>query len=106
MEARPVVSRADLRRFVELPYHHYRADPVWVPPLRSEQRAQFDPRRNPMLGHCDVALFLLFDGGRAIGRVSAFVDHLAVSVCKRPRTCWSITPTPPKGTASPRVTWN
>lgn len=35
MEIRPVTSRPDLRRFIELPYRLYRRDPVWVPPLRS-----------------------------------------------------------------------
>ena len=72
-----VATRADLRRFVELPYRLYRHDDHWVAPLRSEQRAQFDPGRNPMLAHCEVALFLLIDR-EPIGRISAFVDRLAV----------------------------
>ena len=63
---------------MELPYRHYRHDPVWVPPLRSEQRAQFDPRRNPMLTHCTYRLFLLRDGRDVVGRISAFTDSLAL----------------------------
>jgi len=56
-----------------------------VPPLRSEQRAQFDAARNPMLDHCEVALFLLEDGGREpVGRVSAFIDRLAVEHWRAP----------------------
>ncbi len=78
MEIRSAASRADRRRFVELPYRLYRHDPMWVPPLRSEQWGQFDPRVNPMLEHCEYALFLLEDHGHTIGRVSAFVDRLAL----------------------------
>ncbi len=78
MEVRPVESRLDLRRFIELPYWLYRNDPIWVPPLRREQWAQFDPARNPMLDHCEYTLFLLEDGEEVVGRISAFVDHLAV----------------------------
>ncbi|GAB4478981.1 MAG: hypothetical protein Kow00124_24030 [Anaerolineae bacterium] len=79
MNIRTVESRADRRRFIEFPYRHYRADPIWVPPLRSEQRAQFDPRKNPMLDHCTYELFLLEDDrGQTIGRISAFIDSLAV----------------------------
>jgi GNAT superfamily N-acetyltransferase len=100
MEIHPVTSRADLRRFVELPYHHYRADPVWVPPLRSEQRAQFDPRRNPMLDHCEVALFLLLDHGRPVGRVSAFVDRLAVEAWGAPIGLFGSYECPPDAEAS------
>ena len=84
MEVRPVNNATDLRRFIDLPYRMYRHDPVWVPPLRDEQRAQFDPRRNPMLQHCDRALFVLLDGEEVVGRVVAFVDTLAVKFWKQP----------------------
>jgi len=79
VEIRLVQSRADLKAFVELPYRLYLRDPVWVPPLRDEQYNQFNPKRNPMLEHCEYALFLLFDHEKVIGRISAFVDRLAVS---------------------------
>ena len=78
MRIRQVASRRDLRGFVELPYRLYRHDPVWVPPLRAEQKKQYNPRRNPMLDHCTVELFLAEDGGEVVGRIAAFVDHLAV----------------------------
>ncbi len=83
MHIRRVESKADLKRFIELPYQLYRNDPTWVPPLRGEQWAQFDPRRNPMLDHCEHALFLLVDD-RPIGRISAFVDRLAVETWGQP----------------------
>ncbi len=78
MHIETVETKRDLRQFIKLPYTLYKDDPVWVAPLRSEQKAQFDPKKNPMLDHCDVQLFLLKDGGKVVGRCSAFVDHLAV----------------------------
>jgi GNAT superfamily N-acetyltransferase len=77
-------SRAELRQFVELPYRLYRDDPVWVPPLRIEQRQRVDPRHNPMLRHCTVELFLARDGEEVIGRVAAFLDHLALEHWRAP----------------------
>ncbi len=77
MEVRKVENKRDLRRFIEFPYRHYRHDPIWVPPLRSEQWGQYDAKRNPMLNHCEYDLFLLVDGNHVLGRVSAFVDRLA-----------------------------
>ena len=74
----PVQTKADLKAFIDLPYHLYRTDPVWVPPLRSEQAAQFDHLKNPMLDHCDYTLFLLKEGQVVIGRISAFTDRLAL----------------------------
>jgi GNAT superfamily N-acetyltransferase len=78
MNIRPIQSKADLHTFLDLPYRLYRSDPVWVPPLRSEQRGQFDPHHNPLLEHCDWQHFLLEEGGEAIGRVTAFFDRLAL----------------------------
>ena len=80
----PVSSPQDLRDFIDLPYRLYRDDPVWVPPLRSEQAAQFDPRRNPMLNHCQVQLFLARRGRQVVGRVSAFIDRLALEHWQQP----------------------
>jgi ribosomal protein S18 acetylase RimI-like enzyme len=84
MEIRTVRTRRDLADFIEFPYTLYRRDPVWVPPLRSDQWNQFDPKRNPMLDHCEYALFLMWDGPRVIGRISAFVDRLALDWWKVP----------------------
>ena len=84
MNIRPVQMPRDLEAFISLPYHLYRKDPNWVPPLRSEQRGQFDPRRNPLLDHCVWQLFLLEDAGRVVGRIAAFVDTLAVDFWKAP----------------------
>ncbi len=85
MRILPVRSRADLRRFVDLPYRLYRDDPVWVPPLRLEQRQRVDPKRNPMLRHCTCEPFLATDdAGRVVGRVAAFVDKLALEHWGRP----------------------
>ena len=84
MNIRTVQTKQDLADFIELPYRLYRRDPVWVAPLRSDQWHQFDPKRNPMLDHCEYALFLLQDGAEAVGRISAFIDRLAVDWWKEP----------------------
>ncbi len=94
MKIHVVKSRRDLRKFINFPYHLYHEDPVWVPPLRSEQWAQFNPQKNPMLDHCDTQLFLLKEGENIIGRCCAFIDHLAVehwgnrSVCLVHLNAW------------------
>lgn len=74
----------DLKAFIELPYQLYKDDPVWVAPLRSEQAAQFVAANNPMLDHCTYALFLAKEGERVVGRISAFLDHLALDHWKEP----------------------
>lgn len=84
MEIVKATTKAQVREFALFPYTHYRADPAWIPPLRSEQVALFAPETNPLLRHCDYALFLLRDGRRTVGRVAAFVDRLAVEYWQKP----------------------
>jgi GNAT superfamily N-acetyltransferase len=78
MEILTVNTPGDKKVFIEFPYKFYKNDPIWVPPLRSEAAAQFDPQKNPFLDHCRYQLFLLIDAGEIIGRIAAFIDDLAV----------------------------
>jgi GNAT superfamily N-acetyltransferase len=84
MIIRPVTTKSDLKRFICLPYKLYKNDPVWIPPLRDEQFSQFDVKRNPTLDHCEYALFLLVENEMVIGRIAAFIDHLALEAWKEP----------------------
>ena len=74
VEVTPVLSRADLRDFIELPYRlHSNAD-AWIPPLRLERRLFLTPRFNPFFRHGEARLFLAHRDGRVTGRVSAQID--------------------------------
>jgi hypothetical protein len=84
MNITQVITKADLRRFIKLPYQLYKNDPVWVPPLLDEQKSQFDAKRNPTLDHCKYALFLLENEGEAIGRIAALIDFIAIETWKEP----------------------
>lgn len=77
MHITQVETSLDLQIFLDLPYRLYKNDPLWVPPLRSEQRAQFNHKSNPFLDHCKYALFLLWHDGKPVGRIAAFFDWLA-----------------------------
>lgn len=82
MNIYPIDSQHDLHTFIKFLYRIYRNDSVWIPPIRSEQRKQFDPKANPFLQHCDWQLFLLKEKGEIIGRIAAFIDNLAVDFWK------------------------
>ena len=65
MQIHRVIDKAALRQFIRFPYQLYRTDNIWVPPLRTEQWAQFNPKRNR-----SVALLFIFAcyGRRGSGR--------------------------------------
>ncbi len=76
---RPVMTKADRRAFVELPYRLYARDPNWVPPLRAEVHALITPDKNPWFEHGRAQLFLAERGGDVVGRISAHIDALALA---------------------------
>ena len=83
MHIQTVYSNQDLSHFINLPYQFYKNDLMWVAPLRSETRSQFNPKNNPLLDHCDFQLFLLMEDHKVIGRIAAFIDSLAIDYWKQ-----------------------
>jgi GNAT superfamily N-acetyltransferase len=71
LEVRPVDGRADLERFLRLPWQIYAADPLWVPPLLSDVRNALDPARHPFHQRADVRTFLAWRGDKPVGRIAA-----------------------------------
>jgi len=77
---RPVVTAADRKAFIALPYRLYANDPHWVPPLKSEVAGQIDPAKNGWFSHAEAQLFIAERGGQVVGRVSAHLDTLALTM--------------------------
>lgn len=74
VEVRAVESRADESAFVDLPYHLYRDDARWVPPLRTVERRRWSLRHNASLRGRWVARFVARRQASVRGRIAAIVD--------------------------------
>lgn len=75
VEVRPVVSRADRARFIDMQWRIYADDPNWVPPLRMAVRDLLNPSRHPFHQHAEVQCFLALRDGDVVGRICAVVNH-------------------------------
>jgi GNAT superfamily N-acetyltransferase len=75
VEITPVRTRADLRKFIRLPFAIYRNEPNWVAPLTIDVKKRLDRKRNPFFRHAEAEYFLARRDGRIVGRISAHVDH-------------------------------
>ncbi len=74
-----VSGKQALSDFVELPYRLYAGDPNWVPPLRNEVYELLNPEKNPFYKHAEGQLFVARRAGKAVGRISAHIDKLALA---------------------------
>ncbi len=77
---RPVHTKRDRKAFVDLPFRLYADDPHWVPPLKTEALGLITPEKNGWFSHAKAQLFLAEEGGRAVGRISAHIDTLALTM--------------------------
>jgi hypothetical protein len=75
----PINTPRERKEFVDLAYRLNAGDPNWVPPLHMEAVELITPGKNPFFEHADVQLFIARRDGRAVGRISAHIDHLAVA---------------------------
>ncbi|MEV4969855.1 N-acetyltransferase [Streptomyces scopuliridis] len=66
-----VRTRSDRSAFIGFPHVLHRHEPLWVPPLRSEQRRLMDRGSHPFYEFGEVRFFLARRGGRVVGRIAA-----------------------------------
>jgi hypothetical protein len=75
LEIIPADAGKAFRAFIDLPYHLYRNQPHFVPPLRRERVDLFDRAHHPFFRHAEGAFFLARRDGRPVGRIEAIVNH-------------------------------
>ena len=80
LSIRPISSKADRKKFVDLPFRLYKDDPNWVPPLKGEALGLITPEKNGWFSHAEAQLFLAERGDKVVGRISAHIDTLALTM--------------------------
>ena len=77
---RPVETKRDRKTFIDVPFRLYADDPNWVPPLKGEALGLITPAKNGWYSHAKAQLFLAEEAGRVVGRISAHIDTLALTM--------------------------
>ncbi|MGY4396862.1 GNAT superfamily N-acetyltransferase [Sphingomonas sp. UYAg733] len=80
LSIRPVATRRDRKAFIDIAYRLNSDDPNWVPPLKSEEAGKIDPKKNGWFSHAIAQLFIATRGDRVVGRISAHIDTLALTL--------------------------
>ena len=64
-------SKAQVRRFVRIPYRLYANHPQWVPALFIDAETQLNRQKHPFYEHSDADFFVAVRDGRTVGRIAA-----------------------------------
>ncbi len=68
-------DKAQVRRFVTIPYRLYEKHPQWVPPLYIDAETQLNRQKHPFYEHSEADFFIATRDGRDIGRIAALVNR-------------------------------
>ena len=73
IQIQKVVSKKDLRQFIDFPHELYKDDPNYVPELFIAQRDLLT--KHPFLGHSSLQPFLALKDGKVVGRIAAILNN-------------------------------
>jgi GNAT superfamily N-acetyltransferase len=80
-----VKDKSTIETFRKVPFLLYKEDPHWIPHLRQDIEAVFDPKQNKFFRHGEaIRWVLLNEDGQSIGRVAAFVNRKLSNTFKQP----------------------
>ena len=77
VQIKQVLSRKDLRTFVNFQNQLYKGNPYFVPKIFMDEMATLDEKKNPAYAFSEAALYLAYKDGQLAGRVAAIVNHRA-----------------------------
>ena len=69
-------NKAQVKRFVELPYRLYKDCPLWVPPLYMDANLPLNRKKHSFFTHSEADFFLAVRDGEVVGRICAANNKL------------------------------
>ncbi len=76
----PISGKKGRAAFVDLGRRFSSKVPHFVPQLRGELLELINPDKNPFFEHAQVQLFIAYRGTEPVGRISAQIDELALTI--------------------------
>ena len=70
-----VITKNDLKKFVEFPNKLYKDNKYYVPHLSGDEINQFNPKTNPAYEFCETKLFLAYKDNKIVGRIAGLISH-------------------------------
>jgi hypothetical protein len=72
-----VATKSDLRKFINYPFHLYKGNKFWCPPLRLDEKNTLSRTKNPAFDFCEAEYYLAFQGKSMVGRIAGIINHKA-----------------------------
>ena len=70
-----VVTKKDLKKWIEFPNKLYRDIEYYVPFLASDEEETFSIDKNPAYAFCETKLYLAYQGNEIVGRIAGLINY-------------------------------
>lgn len=77
IQIKEVISKRDLKKWVDFPNKLYKDAPAYVPFLMNDEIGTFTKNNNPAYDFCETKLFLAYKDGKIVGRIGGLINHAA-----------------------------
>lgn len=70
-----VSTKKKFKQFVDFPYSLYKGNKYFVPPLKFDEAATLDRKKNPAFDYCESRMWIATDNEKVVGRVAGILNH-------------------------------
>ena len=75
IEIRQVKTRKSLKQFVDYPFHLYKGNAYWVPPLKFDEINTLRKDKNPSFEYCESEYWMAYRDNKPVGRIAGLINH-------------------------------
>lgn len=75
IEIKEVTTKKARREFIYLPEKLHQGHDNWLPPIYMDEKAYFNPRKNPAFSYSDTVLALAYQENEVVGRIFGIINH-------------------------------
>ena len=70
-----VITKKELKQFIEFPFSLYQDHPCWVPPLLMDEYETLRADKNPAFEYCRAKYWLAYKDGKPAGRIAGIISQ-------------------------------
>jgi GNAT superfamily N-acetyltransferase len=82
IQIKEVTTKAEIKAFINFTDALYKDHPCFVPPLKFDEAATLNPRKNPAFDHCEARYWLAYKNNKVVGRIAGIINNAYIEKWK------------------------
>lgn len=75
IDLKEVISKNDLKKFIDFQFELYKENKYWVPPLKKEELFLLSRDKNPAFEFYETKYWLAYNEDKIVGRIAGLINH-------------------------------